>query len=91
MSVDSEPRAPDAPPRGRIGEPPSLAARCAVLFLLGCALFAVPTLWPARVDARVLGVPLLYVFLFVSWAAFIGALAWLLEARAASRGPEDGS
>ncbi len=56
-----------------------LTPRLAVLFLAGCMLFGTPVLWPVAPGARILGLPLLFVYLFVAWGAFIAALAWLLE------------
>jgi hypothetical protein len=65
-----------------------LAPRLVVLFGIGCLIFATPALWPARAQARVGGVPLLYVVLFGAWAAFIAGVGWLVES-AARRPPQE--
>jgi hypothetical protein len=57
--------------------------RLIALFLLGFALFNYPFLAVFNHARLVLGVPLLYLYLFVAWGAII-ALAAL-----ASSGPED--
>jgi hypothetical protein len=51
--------------RGRKGE------RLVGLFLLGCLLFNFPMLALFNVGATVLGVPLLYAYLFAAWALVI--------------------
>ena len=57
---------------------PQLARqRLVALFLLGCLLFNYPLLSLFNGAGAVAGVPLLYAYLFVAWAAFI-ALAMLI-------------
>jgi hypothetical protein len=53
--------------------------RLAGLFLLGCLLFNYPMLAIFNVPASVAGVPVLYVYLFVAWAAIIAAVACVME------------
>ena len=52
-----------------------------VLFLLGCLLFNYPVLLLFSQDGLVWGIPVLYVFVFLSWAALVGLMALIIEAR----------
>ena len=54
--------------------------RLAALFLLGCLLFNYPLLALFNVRATVLGVPLLYAYLFFAWAMLIALVALVIEA-----------
>jgi hypothetical protein len=56
-----------------------LGPRLVVLFLAGCVLFGYPILGLFSRPERVAGIPLLFVYVFVAWAAFIAALAWLVD------------
>jgi hypothetical protein len=49
------------------------------LFLLGCLLFNYPMLALFNVPATVFGVPLLYAYLFTSWALLIVLAAVIVE------------
>ena len=49
------------------------------LFLLGCLLFNYPMLALFNVSVTVFGVPLLYAYLFVSWALLIVLAAVIME------------
>jgi len=49
------------------------------LFLLGCLLFNYPLLAIFNVRASVLGVPLLYAYLFAAWALLIALVAYIME------------
>ena len=49
------------------------------LFLLGCLLFNYPLLALFNVHAAVLGIPLLYAYLFVAWALLIALVAVIME------------
>jgi hypothetical protein len=83
--VDAGPRLRDvaaglaAPTRGRRGGEPVTRARrtnerterLVALFLLGLLLFGSPLVAPFNAPRLVLGVPLLYLYLFVAWAAVI--------------------
>jgi predicted permease len=55
------------------------AQRLAALFLLGCALFNYPVLALFNRAADVLGIPLLYAFIFGAWFALIGLMAVVIE------------
>ncbi|MDO8931901.1 MAG: hypothetical protein Q7U97_05865 [Rhodocyclaceae bacterium] len=57
------------------------AERLAALFLLGCALFNYPLLALFNRATEVLGIPLLYAFLFGSWLALIALMAFVIERR----------
>ena len=55
--------------------------RLATLFLIGCLLFNYPILSLFSRDARLWGVPALYVYIFIPWAALIGLMAMVIELR----------
>ena len=49
------------------------------LFVLGCLLFNFPFLALFNVRATLLGVPVLYVYLFAAWSLLIVLAALILE------------
>ena len=53
--------------------------RFIALCILGVLLFNYPVLALFNVPATLLGVPLLYAYVFLAWAAFIGLMALLAE------------
>ncbi len=55
------------------------AQRLVALFFAGWALFNFPLLALWDHDARVFGLPLFPLALFVVWALLIAALAWVVE------------
>ena len=55
--------------------------RLAALCLLGFALFSYPVLAVFNVPSTVLGIPLLYAYFFVAWAALIVLMALVIERR----------
>jgi hypothetical protein len=57
------------------------AQRLAALFLLGCVLFNYPVLALFNRAASVLGVPVLYAWIFAAWLALIAAMAMVIEKR----------
>lgn len=61
--------------------PASKSERTAALFLLGALVFNPPLLGIFNVPAMVLGMPLLYVWLFGAWIALVVALGLAIEAR----------
>ncbi|WIM06031.1 MAG: hypothetical protein OHM77_01695 [Candidatus Nitricoxidivorans perseverans] len=64
--------------------PPDLrltAQRLAALFLLGCALFNYPMLALFNRPLAVLGVPMLYAYLFGAWLLLIALMALAIERR----------
>ena len=63
--------------RGLEGKGQRLAALC----MLGCVLFNYPMLALFNVPGTLLGVPVLYAYVFVAWAGLIGLMAWVIEKR----------
>ena len=59
--------------KGRRGE------RLVGLFLLGCLLFNFPLLALFNVKGAVLGIPILYAYLFAAWALLIALVALIME------------
>jgi len=57
------------------GRRASQGDRVVALFLLGALLFNAPVLLLFDVEAFVLGIPVLYVYLFLAWAALIVLMA----------------
>jgi hypothetical protein len=53
--------------------------RLVALALLGFLLFNYPLLSLFSTDGRVVGVPLLYAYLFVSWGLLIGFMALVVR------------
>jgi len=62
------------------------AERLVALFLVGWIGFNPPILSMFGVPRLVLGLPLLYLYLFVGWAIVIGLAALIVERRAGERG-----
>ena len=56
-------------------------SRFIALCMLGLVLFNFPVLALFNVDATVLGVPLLYAYLFGAWAFLIALMAYVAERR----------
>jgi hypothetical protein len=55
------------------------AQRLAALCVLGLLLFSYPLLAVFNVQATVLGIPVLYAYFFVAWAALIALMALVVE------------
>ena len=53
--------------------------RLAALCLLGLLLFSYPVLAVFNVPATVAGIPLLYAYFFLAWAALIALVAVVIE------------
>jgi predicted permease len=53
--------------------------RLVALFLFGCLLFNYPVLSLFTGDARLLGIPLIYFYVFAAWAAIITVMALTVE------------
>jgi hypothetical protein len=53
--------------------------RLAAIFFLGCVLLNYPILSLFARPAAIAGIPLLYAFLFGSWALLIGLMAAVIE------------
>ena len=62
-----------------------VAQRLVALFFTGWALLNFPLLALWDHDARVWGLPLFPLALFVIWALLIAVLAWVVEGSASSR------
>jgi hypothetical protein len=62
-----------------MGEYDVRGQRLAALCLLGLLLFNYPLLAVFNVHGRVLGVPLLYAYFFLAWAALIALMAVVIE------------
>jgi hypothetical protein len=56
-------------------DPSMTRARLVALFLLGAVLFGYPILAVFNAPAAVLGVPVLYAYLFAAWAALVALVA----------------
>ena len=59
--------------------------RLVVLFLLGCVLLNFPVLGLFERAARLLGVPVLYAWIYGVWLLLIAAMAFIIEHRAEPR------
>jgi hypothetical protein len=53
--------------------------RLAALFLVGCLLFNYPLLSLFSHEGMVWGIPILYVYIFLAWAALIGLMVIVIE------------
>jgi predicted permease len=58
-----------------------VAQRLVALFLLGCLLFNFPLLALFNLEGEVLGIPLLYAYIFGAWLALIMLMALAAERR----------
>lgn len=56
-----------------------LKGRLAALFAAGCVAFGYPLLAAFNAPATVLGVPLLYAYVFGTWAVLIALVALVLR------------
>jgi hypothetical protein len=59
--------------------PSRVGQRLVGLFLLGCLLFNYPLIALFNVNASVLGVPLLYAYLFAAWAMLVALVAVIMQ------------
>ena len=55
--------------------------RLVALFLLGCLLLNYPLISLFAGVAQLLGVPVLYIYVFLAWALLIAAMAVVIERR----------
>ncbi|MFZ5556883.1 MAG: hypothetical protein ACOZDY_09230 [Pseudomonadota bacterium] len=55
--------------------------RLIAIFLCGWLLFNYPLLDLFNSNTRVLGIPLLYAYIFGAWMLLIGIMAWVIERR----------
>ena len=61
--------------------PQARGQRLIALFLLGCVLFNYPILSLFNVGTTVLGVPVLYAYIFAAWALLVALMALAVESR----------
>jgi len=64
-----------------MGEDDVRGQRLAALCLLGILLFNYPLLAVFNVQGSLLGVPVLYAYFFLAWAALIALMALAIERR----------
>ncbi len=62
-----------------MARPSRRGQRLLALFLLGCLLFTYPIVALFNVRATVLGIPVLYAYLFSAWALLIVLAAVIME------------
>jgi len=55
------------------------APRLVALCMLGCVLFNYPVLALFNVSGSVLGIPILYFYIFTAWAVFILLMAFAVD------------
>jgi len=61
--------------------PEAKGQRLVALFILGSLLFNYPVLSLFNVAADVLGVPVLYAYIFAAWALLVALMALVVESR----------
>ena len=57
----------------------SKGQRLVALCMVGLLLFNFPVLALFNVSGTLLGVPVLYAFIFIAWAVFIGLMAFVAD------------
>jgi hypothetical protein len=62
-----------------VAKPGRKSERLVGLFLLGCLLFNFPLLALFNVRGTVLGVPVVYAYLFSAWTLLIALVALIME------------
>jgi hypothetical protein len=62
-----------------MGNPENKGQRFVAVWMLGTVLFNYPILMLFNVNGTVLGVPVLYAYLFIVWAGLIAIMAFLAE------------
>lgn len=55
--------------------------RLAVVFVVGLLVFNYPLMSLASSDTTLFGIPVLYLYLFGSWALIVGTMALIIERR----------
>lgn len=55
------------------------------IFLLGCVLLNYPVLYLFNSPHTVLGIPVLFAYIFGAWALLIGVMAYAIEMRGEPR------
>jgi hypothetical protein len=64
-----------------MGEFETKGQRLTALCLLGFLLFNYPILALFNLPTSVLGIPVLYAWIFFAWAVLIALMAWVVEKR----------
>jgi hypothetical protein len=64
-----------------MGEFETKGQRLTALCLLGFLLFNYPILALFNLPTSVLGIPVLYAWIFCAWAVLIALMAWVVEKR----------
>ena len=64
-----------------MGDTERKGQRMVALCMLGCVLFNFPVMALFNVPGTLLGVPLLYAYIFIAWALLIALMAWVVERR----------
>jgi hypothetical protein len=64
-----------------MGDSDGKGERLIALCMLGCVLFNFPILALFNVPGTVLGVPVLYAYIFGAWAVLIALMTWVIERR----------
>lgn len=62
-----------------MGKQSTRIQRLVALFLLGCVLFNYPLLALFSTNGFILGIPILYGYMFTVWIALIGLVALVVE------------
>lgn len=62
-----------------MAEPQKRAPRLVALCMLGCLLFNYPILALFNVPGMLLGIPVLYAYIFIAWALLIVLMALAVE------------
>jgi hypothetical protein len=60
----------------------AIGRRLVVIFLIGSVLLNYPVLALFSRDEMIAGIPLLYVYVFVTWGVLIAAMAMIVRQRA---------
>ena len=63
----------------------SRSQRFVALCMLGVLLFNYPVLALFNVSGTIFGIPVLYAYIFVAWAALIALMAFVAESRGRER------
>ncbi len=63
----------------RLSESKRRAPRLVALCMLGCLLFNYPVLALFNVRGALLGIPVLYAYIFIAWALLIALMALVVE------------
>ena len=71
----------EPPKEGCVDKFDVTAQRMVALCILGVILFNYPLLAVFNVDATVLGIPVLYAYIFGAWSLLIAGMAYVVETK----------